>query len=172
MTPSASAGGALQPQPCILTIFGGDGDLADRFAGRTGLRGAARFEGLDWTRLATGAPLLPNAVAMIDCELEETIAGHFFPRQLAAIYLVSASEVDRCLFRRVGRIQAFRAIGKRSRAPGLGNAGDRRLLQTSFNRVLAQLGDGRLGPLIIEQIQERGRLKPDFLVGIVEALLQ
>jgi glucose-6-phosphate 1-dehydrogenase len=30
MTPSASVASALRPQPCILTIFGGDGDLAWR----------------------------------------------------------------------------------------------------------------------------------------------
>lgn len=51
-------------------------DLADRFAGRSGLRGAARFEGCDVTTLSTGAPLLRGAVAMIDCEVEETFERH------------------------------------------------------------------------------------------------
>jgi flavin reductase (DIM6/NTAB) family NADH-FMN oxidoreductase RutF len=51
-------------------------DLAGRFAGRTGLRGAARFEGCDVIALATGAPLLKNAVVMLDCEVEETIERH------------------------------------------------------------------------------------------------
>jgi flavin reductase (DIM6/NTAB) family NADH-FMN oxidoreductase RutF len=50
--------------------------LADRFAGRGGLHGAARFEGGEWTALATGAPLLQGAVAVIDCEVEETIERH------------------------------------------------------------------------------------------------
>jgi flavin reductase (DIM6/NTAB) family NADH-FMN oxidoreductase RutF len=50
--------------------------LADRFAGRSGLRGAARFEGCDVATLSTGAPLLQGAVAMIDCEVEETIERH------------------------------------------------------------------------------------------------
>jgi flavin reductase (DIM6/NTAB) family NADH-FMN oxidoreductase RutF len=51
-------------------------DLADRFAGRGGLHGAARFEGCDVTALSTGAPLLQGAVAMIDCEVEEAIERH------------------------------------------------------------------------------------------------
>ncbi len=51
-------------------------DLADRFAGRSGLLGAARFEGCDVTALSTGAPLLQGAVAMIDCEVEEAIERH------------------------------------------------------------------------------------------------
>ena len=51
-------------------------DLAARFAGRSGLRGAARFEGCDVAALSTGAPLLQGAVAMIDCEVEEAIERH------------------------------------------------------------------------------------------------
>lgn len=51
-------------------------DLADRFAGRSGLHGAARFEGCAVIALSTGAPLLQGAVAMIDCEVEETFERH------------------------------------------------------------------------------------------------
>ncbi len=50
--------------------------LADRFAGRSGLRGAARFDGSDWIALASGAPLLKGAVALLDCEVEEIIERH------------------------------------------------------------------------------------------------
>ncbi|MGU3492779.1 flavin reductase family protein [Xanthobacteraceae bacterium A53D] len=50
--------------------------LADRFAGRTGAQGAARFIGTDWTRLETGAPVLADALAVFDCELEEAIERH------------------------------------------------------------------------------------------------
>lgn len=50
--------------------------LADRFAGRNGLRGAARFAGLDWTTLASGAPLLQAAVALVDCAVEEIVERH------------------------------------------------------------------------------------------------
>jgi flavin reductase (DIM6/NTAB) family NADH-FMN oxidoreductase RutF len=51
-------------------------DLADRFAGRRGLRGAERFADYEWTSLTTGCPLLRDAVAVIDCEVEEVIERH------------------------------------------------------------------------------------------------
>jgi len=48
-------------------------DLAECFAGQTGLSGAARFRDGDWLSLATGAPLLADALAAIDCTLERFI---------------------------------------------------------------------------------------------------
>ena len=46
-------------------------DVAERFAGKVGVRGAARFEGHAWGELATGAPVLAGALANLDCELSE-----------------------------------------------------------------------------------------------------
>jgi len=45
--------------------------LAARFSGKEGLEGEARFEPDEWTTLKTGAPVLKNALASIDCELIE-----------------------------------------------------------------------------------------------------
>lgn len=42
--------------------------LSNRFASRR--EEHRRFEGLDWTQLATGAPVLPGAAATFDCRLE------------------------------------------------------------------------------------------------------
>lgn len=50
--------------------------LADRFAGRTGVHGASRFLGAEWTTLVTGAPLLRAALACIDCTVEEVLERH------------------------------------------------------------------------------------------------
>ncbi len=50
--------------------------IADRFSGRTGAKGAERFDGSSWTTLATGAPVLADALAVIDCALEEVIERH------------------------------------------------------------------------------------------------
>lgn len=47
--------------------------LADVFGGKSDLKGADRFTGAYWTTLATGAPVLQDAVGAIDCELIETI---------------------------------------------------------------------------------------------------
>ena len=50
--------------------------IADRFAGRGGFKGEARFEEGDWGRLTTGAPTLDGALAVLDCETEEAIERH------------------------------------------------------------------------------------------------
>jgi flavin reductase (DIM6/NTAB) family NADH-FMN oxidoreductase RutF len=51
-------------------------DIADRFAGRRGVSGAARFDGANWTTLVTGVPVLTDALAAIDCQVEEVIERH------------------------------------------------------------------------------------------------
>lgn len=51
-------------------------DIAERFAGRDGLKGAERFAGAEWTTLASGVPLLVGALAAIDCEVEEIVERH------------------------------------------------------------------------------------------------
>jgi flavin reductase (DIM6/NTAB) family NADH-FMN oxidoreductase RutF len=50
--------------------------IADRFAGRNGEKGAERFAGAEWLDLATGAPILADALVAFDCELEERIDRH------------------------------------------------------------------------------------------------
>jgi len=50
--------------------------LADRFAGRGGVMGAARFARGDWATLVTGAPLLSDALAGIDCRVEDIVERH------------------------------------------------------------------------------------------------
>jgi flavin reductase (DIM6/NTAB) family NADH-FMN oxidoreductase RutF len=60
-----------------VNILGADQlDIADRFSGKGGLKGAARFAGSDWVEAATGTPLLVDALAAIDCEVEEIIERH------------------------------------------------------------------------------------------------
>lgn len=50
--------------------------LANRFAGIGGIKGAERYHGAEWTTLASGAPVLEDAVAALDCEVEEAIERH------------------------------------------------------------------------------------------------
>jgi flavin reductase (DIM6/NTAB) family NADH-FMN oxidoreductase RutF len=51
-------------------------DVAERFAGKDGLKGAARFAGAEWFTRASGVPLLAGALAAIDCEVEEVVERH------------------------------------------------------------------------------------------------
>jgi flavin reductase (DIM6/NTAB) family NADH-FMN oxidoreductase RutF len=51
-------------------------DIAERFSGKDGLKGAERFAGAQWTTRATGVPLLVGGLAAIDCDVEEVIERH------------------------------------------------------------------------------------------------
>ena len=51
-------------------------DVAERFTGKDGVKGAARFAGADWFTRASGVPLLTGALAAIDCEVEEMVERH------------------------------------------------------------------------------------------------
>jgi flavin reductase (DIM6/NTAB) family NADH-FMN oxidoreductase RutF len=51
-------------------------DIAERFAGKGGLKAADRFAGADWFARASGVPLLAGALAAIDCEVEHVVERH------------------------------------------------------------------------------------------------
>jgi flavin reductase len=64
---------------CINTLIASQETLANVFAGRTGHRLEERFTWGDWTKLATGAPVLKRAGAVFDCRLAEVkeVMTHF-----------------------------------------------------------------------------------------------
>ena len=51
-------------------------DIAERFTGKDGLKGADRFAGAEWVTRASGVPLLVGALAAIDCEVEDIVERH------------------------------------------------------------------------------------------------
>jgi flavin reductase (DIM6/NTAB) family NADH-FMN oxidoreductase RutF len=51
-------------------------DIAERFTGKDGLKGAERFAGAEWTTRASGVPLLVGALAAIECEVEDVVERH------------------------------------------------------------------------------------------------
>jgi flavin reductase (DIM6/NTAB) family NADH-FMN oxidoreductase RutF len=51
-------------------------DIAERFTGKGGLKGADRFAGARWTTGVSGVPLLVGALSAIDCEAEDIIERH------------------------------------------------------------------------------------------------
>jgi len=51
-------------------------DIAERFTGKGGLKGAERFADAEWTTRASGVPLLVGALAAIDCEVEDIVERH------------------------------------------------------------------------------------------------
>lgn len=77
---------------CVNVLHAEDEDLAMRF-GTPKLR-HLRFEGRDWTSLATGAPVLVGALVSFDCELlrEVEIATHTL--FLGRVVAVQAERAD------------------------------------------------------------------------------
>jgi flavin reductase (DIM6/NTAB) family NADH-FMN oxidoreductase RutF len=63
---------------CVNTLGDGGAEIADIFAGRTGVQGTDRFGIGDWTVLSTGSPVLSNAVIAFDCRIIEVraVASH------------------------------------------------------------------------------------------------
>ena len=51
-------------------------DIAERFAGKGGLKGADRFAGSQWVTAVSGVPLLVGALSAVDCEVEEIVERH------------------------------------------------------------------------------------------------
>ncbi|MBV8925110.1 MAG: flavin reductase family protein [Bradyrhizobium sp.] len=60
-----------------VNVLGADQvDVAERFTGKGGLKGAERFAGAEWIERASGARLLVGALAAIECEAEDIIERH------------------------------------------------------------------------------------------------
>jgi len=63
---------------CVNTLGESGAEMADIFAGRTGVRGTDRFTTGEWTVLTTGSPVLSTAVVAFDCRIIEVrpVASH------------------------------------------------------------------------------------------------
>jgi flavin reductase (DIM6/NTAB) family NADH-FMN oxidoreductase RutF len=60
---------------CVNVLAAAQQETAMRFAGRVGQEGEQRFDPGAWTTLATGAPVLEQALANLDCEVVERLDG-------------------------------------------------------------------------------------------------
>ncbi len=60
----------------VNILAAGQLDIAERFTGKGGLKGADRFKGAEWITRASGVPLLAGAFAAVDCEVEDIVERH------------------------------------------------------------------------------------------------
>lgn len=60
----------------VSFLTAGQQGLAQRFAGGDGFQGLDRFRAGNWSTLDSGAPVLDDALAVLDCKLEELIPRH------------------------------------------------------------------------------------------------
>jgi len=56
---------------CVNTLGHDGAEIADIFAGRTGVAGGERFAKGEWLTLSTGSPVLASAVIAFDCRIVE-----------------------------------------------------------------------------------------------------
>lgn len=72
---SASAAPVLRQNGVFVvnTLAASHRELADLFAGRSGIRGAERFDTQNWLRGETGAPILPDALVSFECRVAQII---------------------------------------------------------------------------------------------------
>jgi flavin reductase len=63
---------------CVNTLGASEAEIADIFAGRTGVMGSDRFNIGEWTTLTTGSPVLASSVVAFDCRIVEvrSVASH------------------------------------------------------------------------------------------------
>ncbi len=71
--------------------------LAARFAGRGGVKGPDRFAQGEWVALETGAPVLSDALAGIDCQVDEIIDRHTHAIIIGAVAAVRRGSHDAAL---------------------------------------------------------------------------
>ena len=81
----------------INYLSAADQPLADSFGGRGPLKGTDRFEAGRWRTLATGAPVLVDAVGTIDCTLEDTFRFHNTTIAVGRVVAFHASENEEAL---------------------------------------------------------------------------
>ncbi|MBC8130305.1 MAG: flavin reductase family protein [Rhizobiaceae bacterium] len=75
---------------CVNILGADQASIADRFAGRDGAKGSARYEGADWSDGETGAAMLEGALASIDCEVEHIVERHSHALIFGAVRAVLA----------------------------------------------------------------------------------
>jgi flavin reductase (DIM6/NTAB) family NADH-FMN oxidoreductase RutF len=60
----------------VSVLAAGGQEIADRFAGRTGVNGADRFDEGRWRIAPSGVSLFADSAAAFECEVEELIERH------------------------------------------------------------------------------------------------
>src|SRR5271170_5339603 len=64
---------------CVNVLRDDQAHISDNFAGRSGARGAAKFDCTEWTTQVTGAPRVVDALVAFDCRVtaSERVGSHF-----------------------------------------------------------------------------------------------
>jgi flavin reductase (DIM6/NTAB) family NADH-FMN oxidoreductase RutF len=75
----------------VNILAAGQLEVAERFTGKDGLKGADRFTGAQWIRRVSGVPLLVGALSAIDCQVEEIVERHSHAIVIGRVLDIQAS---------------------------------------------------------------------------------
>jgi flavin reductase (DIM6/NTAB) family NADH-FMN oxidoreductase RutF len=92
---------------CVNVLDARHETIADRFSGRGGVKGPARYSGADWRQFATGAWGLADALAVIDCVVEEFVERHSHAIVIGGVMHVEVGVGRRALVYGHGRYRAI-----------------------------------------------------------------
>jgi flavin reductase (DIM6/NTAB) family NADH-FMN oxidoreductase RutF len=95
----------------VNILHAGHEGVAERFSGRKGETGERRYGDDRWITLETGASLLADALAALDCELEEAIDRHSHAIVIGRVKAIRTGAAEQGLVYWRGRYGGFRSGG-------------------------------------------------------------
>lgn len=78
----------------ISILAGNQSEVADAFAGVTGLRGAHRFATGNWVRGSLDVPILLGARCVLECSIDEVIDRHTHRIAICLVHRVHPGKID------------------------------------------------------------------------------
>jgi flavin reductase (DIM6/NTAB) family NADH-FMN oxidoreductase RutF len=94
----------------VNILHAGHEHVAERFSGRNGAKGEQRYGEDHWIILGTGASLLADALAALDCELEEAIDRHSHGIVIGRVKAIHIGVTAETLVYWRGRYGGFRCL--------------------------------------------------------------
>jgi len=85
---------------CVNVLAAEHEPVAERFTGAGGVKGAARYDAGEWRPQATGALSLRDALASIDCEVEEMIERHSHVIVIGAVRAITTRAGEPLIYSR------------------------------------------------------------------------
>jgi flavin reductase (DIM6/NTAB) family NADH-FMN oxidoreductase RutF len=83
---------------CVNVLANWHEAVAERFTGHGGIDGPDRYAGAEWVTLATGAAVLADALAAVDCTLEAAFERHSHAIVIGRVEAVRCGRGDALLY--------------------------------------------------------------------------
>ncbi|MCH6205634.1 flavin reductase family protein [Brucella sp. RRSP16] len=87
---------------CVNVLSSGQQSIADRFAGKGGIKGVERYADADWYALESGALALAGALASVDCAVEDVIERHTHAILIGRVLKIVTGSGDPLLYHNGG----------------------------------------------------------------------